>query len=633
MSEVFVSYARSSEADAQRVAHALRSHGFSVWLDQELPGHGTYSDVIEERLRAAKAVVVLWSTDAVKSQWVRAEANAAREAGTLVQVRLGPVRPPLPFNELQCVDLGGWTGRTDLPAWQKIVDSIGALLGTRPADAAPSAPPQAPPLLAVLAFDNLSGDREMGYFSDGVSEDILHTVARSKGLRVIGKASSFQFRGADKTVRRIATELGATHLLDGSVRRAGDRLRITAELVDTATQTTLWTERYDRDLSDIFALQDEIATAIAAALDAHFTPTRNVQAIDPAAYDLFLQARAIYAQDATNADRARCVRLLEETVAIAPDFALAWGHLAMFNGFSLPKTSDEAGDALRPVARRQAERALSIDPECAPAFTALALLLPAFGDYGEKIRLTARAYGFAANEPSVAHCHAGTLLAVGRNRDACRIFDEIVERDPSSPYSLSVRAFFYHAAGDVDAGLVMASEVSRQYPDSTYAKFMLDRLTRITDAIELEPVQRDEGIARLRQRVELARPLVDLAHVGQAARLGLAGPAFDDLIGALSDGRPIAFEVSSHGRGFSRAFTSVALFSKAMQAARHDPRFAEVCVRLGLYDYWRANDVQPDCVGEVAAAYDFMAECEQVAAKLRVGIPTPGEPPSFRPAA
>src|SRR5215207_8516758 len=107
---VFISYARSTEKEAVRVADALQASGMEVWRDDQLPAHRAYSDVIEERLRSADAVVVLWSAEAAKSQWVRAEADAAREAGTLVQVTLDGTVPPLPFNQIQCADLKGWSG-------------------------------------------------------------------------------------------------------------------------------------------------------------------------------------------------------------------------------------------------------------------------------------------------------------------------------------------------------------------------------------------------------------------------------------------------------------------------------------------------------------------------------------------
>src|SRR3990170_8505265 len=129
MSDVFVSYARSTERQADLVADALRSLGYGVWRDDELPAHRAYAEVIEERLKAAKAVIVIWSADAAKSQWVRAEADAAREAGTIVQVRFDGTIPPMPFNQIQCADLTGWAGERDASGWRKVEDSVAALTG------------------------------------------------------------------------------------------------------------------------------------------------------------------------------------------------------------------------------------------------------------------------------------------------------------------------------------------------------------------------------------------------------------------------------------------------------------------------------------------------------------------------
>ena len=128
MSDVFISYARSTASAAQGVAEALREQGLAVWRDDQLPPHRDYTEVIEERLRAAKAVVVMWSVEAVKSQWVRAEADVARKAGTLVQLTLDGSLPPLPFDQIQCADLSSWSGQRDHAEWRKVAESLAALV-------------------------------------------------------------------------------------------------------------------------------------------------------------------------------------------------------------------------------------------------------------------------------------------------------------------------------------------------------------------------------------------------------------------------------------------------------------------------------------------------------------------------
>src|SRR5919112_5003254 len=156
MSDIFVSYARPDEPQAKRVADALRSEGYSVWRDDELPAHRAYADVIQERLSSSKAVVAIWSAAAAKSQWVRAEADAARQAGTLVQATLDGTIPPLPFNQIQCADLTGWEGDGEAHGWHKLVVSVAALLGSEPTAPLPDKRPRRNLSICVLPFVNMS---------------------------------------------------------------------------------------------------------------------------------------------------------------------------------------------------------------------------------------------------------------------------------------------------------------------------------------------------------------------------------------------------------------------------------------------------------------------------------------------
>src|SRR5690349_12900620 len=188
--DVFISYARPSEQQAQRIAEQLRSSGFSVWRDDELPAHRAYSDVIEERLKSAKAVVVLWSAESGKSHWVRAEADTAREAGTLVQARLDAALPPMPFNQIQCADLNGWAGDTASAGWRKLEGSVAALVrgAAEEEPSIPSSEPRAQKVRAsicVLPFVNMSGEEEQEYFSDGISEDITTDLSKVSALEVV----------------------------------------------------------------------------------------------------------------------------------------------------------------------------------------------------------------------------------------------------------------------------------------------------------------------------------------------------------------------------------------------------------------------------------------------------------------
>ena len=226
MSNVFVSYARANEPQASDVADALRCEGYQVWRDDELPAHRAYAEVIEERLKSAQAVVVLWSADAARSQWVRAEADTARSAGTLVQATLDGTIPPLPFNQIQCADLKNWQGEKDAAGWRKLAASVAALAG--PADvprAAQRQPARRDRSICVLPFLNMSGDPEQEYFSDGISEDITTDLSKVSSLAVSARNTAFTFKGQAVDVCHIAQKLGVSHVLEGSVRKAGNQVR------------------------------------------------------------------------------------------------------------------------------------------------------------------------------------------------------------------------------------------------------------------------------------------------------------------------------------------------------------------------------------------------------------------------
>jgi adenylate cyclase len=211
MSHIFISYARETQAQAQQVAEALRALGHEVWRDDEIPAHRVFGDMIEERLTAANVVVVLWSAEAAKSEWVRSEASRARAMGKLVQLTLDKAPLPIPFDQIQCANLVAWAGEADAPGWRKVVASIGDLAGGSETAAAPAddIPPSLPakPSIAVLPFANLSGDPEQDYFADGIAEDIITELSRYPDLFVIARNSSFIYRGAAVRVTDVGREL------------------------------------------------------------------------------------------------------------------------------------------------------------------------------------------------------------------------------------------------------------------------------------------------------------------------------------------------------------------------------------------------------------------------------------------
>ena len=455
MSDVFVSYARSTEAEAQRIAEALRSLGYQVWRDDELPAHRAYGEVIEERLRQAKAVLVIWSAEAVKSEWVQSEADRARNDHKLVQLTLDGAPLPMPFDRIQCADLSGWNGDVDAPGWRKVAASIAELTARAAPAEAPSAAPAAGPRrhsICVLPFVNISDDPQQEYFSDGISEDIITDLSKVSALSVVARNTAFTFKGKSVDVTQIARQLGVGHVLEGSVRKAGNRVRITAQLIDGAVGDHVWAERYDRDLTDIFALQDEISRSIVAALKLKLLPAEK-KAIEQRgtasaeAYNLFLMAR--HHLDTGNMGDPRreptIVRLCRRATEIDPGYARAWALMGYAQGiaaYNYGRAGDDGSAAT--------ERAIEIDPDLAEPYATRARAMKSRGDTAAAFAEIEHALRLDPDSNEVNSVAAEMYYDARRFADAVVCFAKVAaasEADYSSP---GVMMSAYLALGDTE---------------------------------------------------------------------------------------------------------------------------------------------------------------------------------------
>jgi adenylate cyclase len=449
MSDIFISYARSTEGQAKQIAETLRGLGYDVWRDDELPAHRAYAEVIEERLRAAKAVVVIWSAEAAKSQWVRAEANVAREAGTLVQLRLDGAVPPLPFNEIQCADMTGWAGDLDAHGWKKVVASVAELIGGKVA--VPTRGPVVRRLsICVLPFANMSGDPEQEYFSDGISEDIITDLSKVSALAVVSRNSAFRYKGQHVDLPKVARELGVSHVLEGSVRKAGGRVRITAQLIDGETNDHVWAERYDRDLTDIFALQDEISEAIVKALKLKLLPQEKAaierRGTDNAeAYDLYLMARS-YGLTGNEGDPRQSEaieRLARRAVDIDPSYAQAWALLAS-GQHDLQRSHGRVNDG----GQAALDRALALNPDLVEARSLKAMKLSHAGQHDAAAAEIAAALRLDP-ESHEANNRAGAIsYSHGRLVDAVRHYERVATLNETHFYAHMMLMSCYTALGD-----------------------------------------------------------------------------------------------------------------------------------------------------------------------------------------
>jgi TolB-like protein len=289
--------------------------------------------------------------------------------------------------------------------------------------------------IAVLPFVNMSNDAANEYFSDGISEEILNSLARVPDLHVAARTSSFAFKRQDREISDIARELRVRMVLEGSVRKQGERVRITAQLIDATRGYHMWSQTYDRQLSDVFAIQDEIARAIVDTLqvklgaDAAAGPGK-VAATDLAAYDLYLKGLSLWqARGQENLDQAQ--RSFEQAVAIDPKFAKAWAGIALVETLR-PDWFGTPNAVAYPRARDAAERALALDPLLPEAYAALGNTAFNENRPGTARELFERALQIAPSYATEWQWYGWGLATSGSAEDALPISRRAVEFDPKS---------------------------------------------------------------------------------------------------------------------------------------------------------------------------------------------------------
>jgi eukaryotic-like serine/threonine-protein kinase len=307
------------------------------------------------------------------------------------------------------------------------------------------------PSIAVLPFVNMSREGDDEYFSDGLAEEISNELGHAPGLKVIARTSAFAFKGQNLDIRRIADALGVTNLLEGSVRRDGNRLRVTAHLIAAADGTRVWSERYERELTGVFAIQDEIAAAIAGALQVRLSAERAAPRhprLNLAAYEAYLKARFHLAK-VTPESLARARHCLEEAISLDPAYDLAHGELAHYFIAQAVYGHELSAHEAIPSARAAARRALAINPSLPEAHAALGAVAALY-DYdwreaGRQFRLA------MARDPVPPYVrfHYGLyyLLPTGRPAEAVTELERGLEEDPLNLIGRTYRALCLQAAG------------------------------------------------------------------------------------------------------------------------------------------------------------------------------------------
>jgi adenylate cyclase len=452
MARVFLSYAREDLEPARKLAGVLADAGQTVWWDRHVHAGANFSEEIDRELKNAQVVMVLWSPTSIASAWVQDEAAEGRDSGRLVPATLDSIKPPLGFRQFQCIDLSPWAKHGQTEPIDDLLDAISKMAGDKaPAQAAESATASVISI-CVLPFVNLSDDSEQEYFSDGITEDIITDLSKISALEVVARNSAFTFKGKVIDVKEVARTMDVSHVVEGSVRKAGSRLRISAQLIAGDTGRHLWADRYDRDLTDIFEIQDEISHAIVKALELKLLPEEK-KAIEhrgtsnAEAYRFYLMARQQWI-GGTFGDLKRdeaIARICQQAVQLDPDYAEAWALMAIAQA-ELRFWHGKEANALP-----AAEKALSIKPNLPEALCVKARYLEEQGKQDEANELIDAALRGNPDSWEVNREAARMLFREGRTAESIPYFEKATALVSSDYYNPALLMTCYQAIGDTEA--------------------------------------------------------------------------------------------------------------------------------------------------------------------------------------
>jgi TolB-like protein/Tfp pilus assembly protein PilF len=326
--------------------------------------------------------------------------------------------------------------------------------------------------IAVLPFENRSEDRANAFFADGIQDEILTRLAKIADLKVISRTSTQRYKSSPGNVPEIAKQLGVEHVLEGSVQKAGEQVRVTVQLIRGATDTHVWAETYDRKLTDIFAVESEIAETIARSLQAKLTP-REQQAVtskptdNPAAYEAYLRGLALWSKlTVLPEESADLVRHFAQAVELDPKFALAWAYLSVahsYNYSEFDRTPQRAA-----LAKETLARALSLQPDLGEAHFAEGMYCyKVLHDYEKALAAFQKARGHLANRVGAVEFSAYVKRRQGKWEDALRLHTESLELDPRNPLILSEVALTYRALRRFDEAQALVDRAREIDPENS----------------------------------------------------------------------------------------------------------------------------------------------------------------------
>jgi TolB-like protein/Tfp pilus assembly protein PilF len=471
---VFLSYASQDAEAVRRICEALRAGDIEVWFDQsELRGGDAWDHKIRQQIRDCALFIPIISvnTQARSEGYFRLEWHIAdqrthlmgRSRAFLVPVCIDNTREvdadvPDSFGAVHWTRVGG--GDTPAAFVERITHLLAhehrpgpsptrilepaAVPGLLPMLSVPSDKPS----LAVLPFGNMSSDPEQDYFADGMTEELITALSKLSGILVIGRHSVFVYKGVVKDIRDIARELGVRYVLEGTVRRAGSRVRITAQLVEAASGTHVWAERYDREVEDIFALQDDVTRRIVDSLEVKLSDSESDALVDSGtanseSHDYLLRGLERYWEFTAESDSASQA-LFTKAVELDPHYASA--HVWLARACVYRYSTAQAGEEALEVALVHSRKAVKLDPRLPMSHSILGWTQMWLGQATEAIGATRRAVAMDPNNPDAHLFHSSVLASAGRSEEALQYIQKAMRLNPHpTAHSLFALGHCYYA--------------------------------------------------------------------------------------------------------------------------------------------------------------------------------------------
>jgi len=477
MSDVFVSYKAEDRRRVEPLVEALEADGLSVWWDAEIGGGARWRETILKNLEAAACVIVIWSRRSSGSdgEFVHDEASRAKRRNTYLPVRIDKVEPPLGFGESQALVLQGWRGNREDKRYQAVLRAVRSQLGA-PVRSAPrhrgpditrrtalaggavaiaaaagasawwfSTPAPAATSIAVLPFENLSGDPGQRYFSDGIAEELRAVLSRISGLKVVARISSESVR--DDNAKIAARKLDVGNILTGSVRRSSSIIRISAQLIEGRTGMQRWSQDYDRGPGDALQIESDISQQVAAALELQLIPALAASVVaggtkNASAHDYFLKAQSVIESGHTAENLNSAIHLFDAALELDPAYADAYAGkagalFALSSGFSHSQAEMEL---LLSQADRLAQRAIELAPQSASAHAARSGVALARLDFKGALSETRKAVSAPGVRPAILAGYGHLLAELGLTGDAYAIAKRVISLDPLNPKSYTIDA-------------------------------------------------------------------------------------------------------------------------------------------------------------------------------------------------